>query len=239
MIDLLGEIKAIRGIISFQGVATANGGAGGINLICSDLTLRPDYDGNLVIITSGAYIGQARDINGVTNLGTVTPHAAFGGQIVAGTEFLIVAIRTTPAEVAALTALVVALTANVATLTANVADVETKLDLVIVPGVFTYLDAGGEQVVFTYIPLRETRLNTIWLDLVNLTQNTDIRVYHQIDGANYRVFETFNWTVGMDDGVYFRNIALAVGRNLQLTIQETADEGADRDIPFYHAYEPR
>jgi len=217
-IDFLGELRAIRGLISYEGVATANGAVGGGTLVCTDLTLRPDYNGNLVVITSGAYIGQARDIDGATNLGTVTPHTAFGGTIVAGTEFLIVALRMTPAEVA---------------------DIEEKLDLVIVPGTFTYLDAGGEQVVFTYVPLRETRLNTIWLDLVNLTQNTDIRLYHQIDGANYRVFETFNWTVGMDPGVYFRNIAIDTARNLQLTVQETADEGADRDIPYYYAYEPR
>jgi len=217
-IDWLGELRALRGLISYEGVATADGAAGGGTVVCSDLTLRPDYNGNLVVITSGTYIGQARDIDGATNLGTVTPHTAFGGTILAGTEFLIVALRMTPAEVA---------------------DIEEKLDLVIVPDTFTYLDAGGEQVVFTYIPLRETRLNTIWLDLVNLTQNTDIRLYHQIDGANYRVFETFNWTVGMDDGVYFRNVSIATGRNLQLTIQETADEGADRDIPYYYAYEPR
>lgn len=218
MIDPLGEIRAIRGLISYEGTATADGAIGGGTLVCSDLTLRPDYDGNLVVITSGAFIGQARDITGATNLGTVTPHINFGGTILAGTEFIIVAIRVTPAEVAA---------------------IETKLDLVIVPDTFVYLDAGLEQVVFTYVPLRNTRLNTIWLDLVNLTQNTDIRLYHQIDGANYRVFDTFNWTTGMDDGVYFRNIALATGRNLQLTIQETADETADRDIPYYYAYEPR
>ena len=219
MIDLLGEIKAIRGLISYEGTATADGAIGGGTLVCSDLTLRPDYDGNLVVITSGAYIGQARDITGATNLGTVTPHTTFGGTILAGTEFIIVGIRVTPAEVAA---------------------IETKLDLVIVPGVFTYLDAGLEQVVFTMAPARPWKVNTIWLNLVNLTQNTDIRLYHQIEGAAaYTVFETFNWTVGMDDGVYFRNIALATGRNLQLTVQETADEGADRDIPYYYAYEPR
>ena len=219
MIDLLGEIKAIRGLISYEGVATADGAIGGGTLVCSDLTLRPDYDGNLVVITSGAYIGQARDITGVTNLGTVTPHTTFGGTILAGTEFIIVGIRVTPAEVAA---------------------IETKLDLVIVPDTYVYLDAGLEQVVFTMVPARPWKVNTIWLNLVNLTQNTDIRLSHQIEGAAaYTVFETFNWTVGMDDGVYFRNVALATGRNLQLTIQETADEGADRNIPYYYAYEPR
>lgn len=90
-IDSLGELRALRGLISYEGVATADGAIGGGTLVCSDLTLRPDYNGNSVVITSGAYIGQSRVINGATNLGTVTPVAAFGGTILAGTEFLIVA----------------------------------------------------------------------------------------------------------------------------------------------------
>jgi hypothetical protein len=218
MIDYEGVLKSLFGLVSFRGVATANGAADGSTLICSDLTTRPELNGNLVVITSGAYAGQGRDINGTTLAGTVTPAAAFGGQIVTGTEFVIYALRLTPAEVAA---------------------IEAKLDLVIVDGVFTYLDAGGEQVVFAFTPPQNVKLGTIWLDLAALTQNTTIRLYHQIDGVNYRVFETFNWTTGMDDGVYFRDIALATGQNLQLTMQEAANEGADRDIPFYYAYEPR
>jgi hypothetical protein len=218
MIDLEGAVKNLHGLISFRGTTTANGAVGGTSLVCSDLTLMPEYNGNLVVITSGTYRGQARDIDGTTLAGTVTPHSAFGGQIVTGTEFIIFALRLTPAEVA---------------------DIEEKLDLVPIGGTFIYLDAGGEQAAFTIAPARPLRLNTIWLDLVNLTQNTTIRIYHQIDGANYRVFETFNWTVGMDDGVYFRNIAIDNARNLQLTFQEAADEGADRNIPYYYAYEPR
>ena len=217
-IDLEGELKKLAKLISFRGTATANGAGDGSTLVCSDLTLRPDYDGNLVIITSGVYIGQARDIDGATNLGTVTPHEAFGGQIVIGTEFEIVGIRLTPAEVAA---------------------IEEKLDLQTVPGTLVYLDAGGEQTVFTTAAGRPWKIDTIWLDLSNLTQNNDIRLYHEIDGVNWRVFETFNWTVGMDPGVYFRNVAITVGRDLRVTVQETADEGADRNIPYWYAYEMR
>jgi hypothetical protein len=218
MLDEAGILKSLFGLVSFRGVATANGAADGSTLICSDLALRPELNGNLVVITSGAYAGQARDINGTTLAGTVTPAAAFGGQIVTGTEFIIFALRLTPAEVAA---------------------IEAKLDLVIVAGTFTYLDAGGEQVAFTFTPPQNVKLGTIWLDLATLTQNTTIRLYHQIDGVNLRIFETFNWTTGMDDGVYFRDIDLANGQALVLTMQEAADEGANRDIPFYYTYEPR
>ncbi|MBA7577675.1 hypothetical protein ES708_19528 [subsurface metagenome] len=94
----------VGSLISYDGTTTADGAGDGSTLIDSVLTTKPDYNGNLVIITSGAYAGQARDINGVTTGGTVTPHLAFGGQIVSGVTFVIVGIRTTPAEVAALAA---------------------------------------------------------------------------------------------------------------------------------------
>jgi len=94
----------VGSLVSYEGTTTANGAPGGTTLVCSDLTTKPDYDGNLVIITSGDYAGQARDINGATTGGTVTPDIAFGGQIVSGVTFTIVGIRTVPAEVAALAA---------------------------------------------------------------------------------------------------------------------------------------
>jgi len=103
----------VGSLISYEGTTTANGAGDGSTLICAALTTLPDYNGNQVIITSGACIGQARDIDGVTTGGIIAPHIAFGAQIVAGVTFVIAAIRTTPAEVAALTALVNALMADV------------------------------------------------------------------------------------------------------------------------------
>lgn len=94
----------VGSLISYEGTTTADGAGDGSTLIDSVLTTKPDFNGNLVIITSGDYAGQARDINGVTTGGTVTPHIAFDGQIVSGTTFVVVGIRTTPAEVASLAA---------------------------------------------------------------------------------------------------------------------------------------
>jgi len=103
----------VGSLISYEGTTTANGAPAGASLIDAGLIAEADFDGNEVIITSGAYSGQARDIDGTTLAGTVTPSLNFGGVIVAGTTFVIAAIRTVPAEVAALTALVNALLADV------------------------------------------------------------------------------------------------------------------------------
>lgn len=103
----------VGSLISYVGITTADGAALGTTLIDALLIPLPDYDGNQVVITSGNNIGQARDIDGVTTAGTVTPHTAFDNQVVAGVHFTIIAIRTVPAEVAALVALVTLLMADV------------------------------------------------------------------------------------------------------------------------------
>ncbi len=103
----------VGSLISYEGVTTADGAGGGTTLICAALAALPDYDGNEVIITSGANIGQARDIIGTTAAGVVTAHLAFDNQVVAGVDFVIAAIRTVPAEVAALVLLVNAIQLDV------------------------------------------------------------------------------------------------------------------------------
>ena len=107
-------LRLAQSLIAFYGETTGDGAADGSTLLCSDLTDKPDFDGNQVVILSGDYDGQARDINGATNGGTVTPHLAFGGQIVVGVKFVILALRTVPTEVAGLVS--------------DVADIEAKLD---------------------------------------------------------------------------------------------------------------
>ena len=103
----------VGSLISYEGTTTADGAALGASLICAGLAAEADFDGCIAIITSGAYSGQPRDIDGTTLAGTVTPNRNFGGVIVAGTSFVIAAITTTPAEVAALTALVNALMTDI------------------------------------------------------------------------------------------------------------------------------
>ncbi|GAH48136.1 unnamed protein product, partial [marine sediment metagenome] len=96
----------VGSLISYEGTTTADGAGDGSTLIDSVLATKANYNGNLVIITSGAYAGQGSDIDGATTGGTVRAHTAFDGQILRGTTFVIVALRLTPAEVAALTVLV-------------------------------------------------------------------------------------------------------------------------------------
>jgi hypothetical protein len=97
-------------LVVYKGVTDADGNAAKTTLLCSAIgsaSAYPNFDGNQIILTSGSYKGQARDINGATNgdaVGTITVANAFDGKIVSGTSFIITGIRTVPAEVAALQA---------------------------------------------------------------------------------------------------------------------------------------
>lgn len=78
----------LQAIVSYWGVTSAAGNAGGTTLVCADLATQPNYDGLSIKILSGTYAGQVRTIyTHVTN--TLTFGAAFGGQIAAGTLFVI------------------------------------------------------------------------------------------------------------------------------------------------------
>ena len=86
-------------LISYEGITTSNGAADGTNILDSSLPTEAEYNGNLIILTSGTYKGESRDIEGTTLAGTITLHAAFSDQIVSGTSYIIYGIRTVPAEV--------------------------------------------------------------------------------------------------------------------------------------------
>jgi len=115
-------------LISFRGRTTEDGDAGGADLRCSDLTTKPDFNGNQVVILNGSYRGQARYINGSTTGGTVTVDSTFGGQILSGITFALVPIRTVPADVAAIEAKLDHGDYGLAALQALLDALEVKLD---------------------------------------------------------------------------------------------------------------
>lgn len=81
----------------FASSATSDGHAGGTTIVCSGLptVLKADFDGNVVVITSGDHKGESRTIDGATTGGTITVDAAFTGQIDEGVKFGVFAIRST------------------------------------------------------------------------------------------------------------------------------------------------
>lgn len=124
--------KLVDGLISYEGTTTANGAADGSTIIDASLITEPDFDGNVVILTSGTYEGQARGINGATTGGTVTVAENFGGQVVLGTTFKIIGLRSVAADVTAvLTRLGDPTAHTLASLTVKWGNISRSLDLIL------------------------------------------------------------------------------------------------------------
>ena len=88
--------------------------------------------------------------------------------------------------------------------------------------------AAGEQTAFTLTIAARAVIGGIWLDLVNVTQNTTVRVYHQIDGTNYREFQENAWVVADSDGVLIDGFNAY--RNVRVTLQCAGGGGGSVDV---------
>lgn len=71
------------------------------------------------------------------------------------------------------------------------------------------------------------------LDFSLLTQNTTIREYEQIDGANYRQISAKVWPTDFDVGTIAIDISFVQANALyKITLQSAVAEGGARNIPY-------
>lgn len=100
----------------------------------------------------------------------------------------------------------------------------------VMPGTITFDETNAAEQTLLTLQIPARRRIGIWLDFVNVTQNTTIRVKHQIDGVNYRTFETDAWTPLLDDGVYITDFIAY--RNVQLSLQCAGGGAGNVVIPY-------
>jgi len=74
------------------------------------------------------------------------------------------------------------------------------------------------------------RLDSIWLDFINLTQNVTIKVYHKIDATTYRQYDTYYWTTGDEDGILITDVT--INNDWKLTITSDVVQGGIKAIPY-------
>lgn len=98
-------------------------------------------------------------------------------------------------------------------------------------GTFSFDETSAlEQTAFTLTIAARSVIGGIWLDMTNVTQNTTISIYHQIDGANYRKFQENAWTVADDDGVLIEGFTAY--RNIRVTMICGGGGAASVDVPY-------
>lgn len=77
-------------------------------------------------------------------------------------------------------------------------------------------------------------IKSIWLDLTLLvTADATIKLYHKIDGTNYKVFETNTWALTDDDGILITGFT--INNDFKITI--TGGEAAGVNIPYNIVYQ--
>jgi len=114
--------------------------------------------------------------------------------------------------------------------------IEGKLDAIApditqATGTFVFNEASAlEQTTVTLAIAARAKIGAIWLDMVNVTQATTIRVKHKVDGTNYRTFETDAWTTADDDGVLITGFAAY--RDIQITLQCGGAGGGNVNVPY-------
>jgi len=104
-------------------------------------------------------------------------------------------------------------------------------DIAETTGTFNFDETSAlEQTVFTLTITARSKIGGIWLDFTTVTQDLTIRVKHQIDGANYRTFQTSSWATTDDDGVLIEGFTAY--RNVQLTLQCGGGGAGAVNIPY-------
>jgi hypothetical protein len=92
-------------------------------------------------------------------------------------------------------------------------------------GTFVYDEtSAAEQILVSINVTARAVVGALWLDMTNVTQNTDIAIYHQIDGANYRLVGDicnalefpYTWMGGENPGVLIRGFTAY--RDLRVTL---------------------
>jgi hypothetical protein len=111
-----------------------------------------------------------------------------------------------------------------------------------ISGTHAHADDLLWQTVFTMTPTGRRKVHSIWLDFVNFAaalQTVTYRLSYQVDGTNYRIFDSnaaAPWTIATDDGVLIA-LESSIDHPLRLELQKSVAEGAARNVPYEIIYE--
>jgi len=100
-------------------------------------------------------------------------------------------------------------------------------------GTFSFNETlATEQTMVTVTIAARARVGAIWIDMVNVTQNTTIRLYEKIDGTNLREIKgrSVAWVTTDPDGVLIEGFAAY--RDIRITLQCGGGGVASVNVPY-------
>lgn len=102
-------------------------------------------------------------------------------------------------------------------------------------GLYLHPDGVAETTAFTLTnPIMPREVTAVWLNTVNLAQNTTFRLYTQVTAGEYRAFLRHVWVLGDEIALLLPGyvVPLGIAMNLRLTVQSAVAEGAARTIRY-------
>jgi hypothetical protein len=106
---------------------------------------------------------------------------------------------------------------------------DTRSTPIVTTDTFSYLDAGGLQVVKSLTISKVTEVY-FWLDLSNMTQDGTVVLQSKVDGSNYRIIMGTPFSPAQGAGAFIGPVL--VNTDVQIAYSESMDEGAARDIIY-------
>lgn len=103
-------------------------------------------------------------------------------------------------------------------------------------GTYNLPNDVAENTAIEITTTNRRRLDAIWLDFNALVQDVTIKVYHKIDGANYRQYDEFSWGTAEEDGILITDVT--INNDWKLTITSTVAQGGIMAIPYNMIYSP-
>ena len=87
-----------------------------------------------------------------------------------------------------------------------------------------------EQDMVSVTITARAKIGGIWLDMVNVTQDTTIKVYHKIDGTNPREVSSSAWATTDSDGVLIEGFTAY--RDIKVTLTCGGGGAASVNVPY-------
>ncbi len=87
-----------------------------------------------------------------------------------------------------------------------------------------------EQDMVTVTITARAKIGGIWLDMVNVTQDTTIKLYHKVDGTNFREVSSSAWTTTDSDGVLIAGFTAY--RDIKVTLTCGGGGAASVNVPY-------
>lgn len=97
-------------------------------------------------------------------------------------------------------------------------------------GSYNLSNDTAENTAIEITNTKRLKLESVWLDLNTLVQDVTIKVYHKIDGTNYRQYDELSWATTDEDGVLISGIT--INNDWKLTITSPVAQGGIKAIPY-------